>query len=39
MSELVFPEPGAVGVEAFAEGGGAVVDVRVSDVLPGLLAD
>lgn len=39
VSELVFPEPGAVGVEAFAEGGGAVVDVRVSDVLPGLLAD
>ncbi|MFJ3404676.1 glycoside hydrolase family 32 protein [Promicromonospora sp. NPDC090134] len=32
VSELVFPEPGAVGVEVFAEGGDAVVDVRVSDV-------
>ncbi|MFI8523940.1 glycoside hydrolase family 32 protein [Promicromonospora sukumoe] len=34
VSELVFPEPGAVGVEVFAEGGDAVVDVRVADVDP-----
>ncbi|MFD6446103.1 glycoside hydrolase family 32 protein [Promicromonospora sp. NPDC060204] len=34
ISELVFPGPGAVGVEAFAEGGDAVVDVRVADLVP-----
>jgi sucrose-6-phosphate hydrolase SacC (GH32 family) len=32
ISELVFPGPGAVGVEAFADGGDAVVDVRVADL-------
>ncbi|MFE7503723.1 glycoside hydrolase family 32 protein [Promicromonospora sp. NPDC057488] len=34
VSELVFPGSDAVGVEAFAEGGGAVLDVRVADVVP-----
>lgn len=34
ISELVFPGPDAVGVEAFAEGGDAVVDVWVADLVP-----
>ncbi|MGW2091475.1 glycoside hydrolase family 32 protein [Promicromonospora sukumoe] len=34
VSELVFPGSDAVGVEVFAEGGDAVVDVRVADVVP-----
>lgn len=34
ISELVFPAPDAVGVEAFAEGGDAVLDVHVADLVP-----
>ncbi|MFD7307303.1 glycoside hydrolase family 32 protein [Promicromonospora sp. NPDC059942] len=39
VSELVFPGSDAVGVEVFAEGGGAVVDVRLADLVPQGLSD